>query len=201
MLYTTLPGFLGASAASGLLKYTLDHQERLTAPGVGPTSAVRAEIRRSRTLGDQIGGYETMLRQRVLAVVPELIERLGVTAFAPTGVEVELVAHEHGAFYKRHVDLYTGGDRQVMRSDRLISVVYYFNREPRAFAGGELRIYPEPWARQGGPEHYDIAPANDLAVAFPSWVPHQVMPIDCASRRLEDARFAINCWVLRALPA
>jgi Rps23 Pro-64 3,4-dihydroxylase Tpa1-like proline 4-hydroxylase len=43
----------------------------------------------------------------------------------------------------------------------------------------------------------DIEPANDTLVFFPSWYPHEVLPVSCPSGRFEDSRFAINCWVHR----
>jgi Rps23 Pro-64 3,4-dihydroxylase Tpa1-like proline 4-hydroxylase len=40
----------------------------------------------------------------------------------------------------------------------------------------------------------DIEPGQNRLVAFPSWAPHEVMPISCPSRRFIDSRFAVNCW-------
>jgi Rps23 Pro-64 3,4-dihydroxylase Tpa1-like proline 4-hydroxylase len=37
-----------------------------------------------------------------------------------------------------------------------------------------------------------------LRGSFPSWAPHEVMPISCPSKRFTDSRFAINYWVYRA---
>ena len=40
----------------------------------------------------------------------------------------------------------------------------------------------------------DIDPVHDSLVFFPSWLPHEVLPVSCPSRRFMDSRFAIHCW-------
>jgi hypothetical protein len=82
--------------------------------------------------------------------------------------------------------------RPGMTNYRVISAVYYFHRLPKSFSGGVLRIHPIG----GEPASFvDIEPANDKLIFFPSWVPHEVMPVVCPSGRFEDSRFALNCWV------
>jgi SM-20-related protein len=79
----------------------------------------------------------------------------------------------------------------------VLSGVYYFHAEPKAFTGGALRLY----AIGGQGERYvDIEPTHNSLLMFPSWAPHEVMPVRCPSRRFVDSRFAINCWVHRAKP-
>jgi Rps23 Pro-64 3,4-dihydroxylase Tpa1-like proline 4-hydroxylase len=109
----------------------------------------------------------------------------------PSSYEIELVAHGDGAFFSRHIDTYT-----TRKSQRVISGVYYFHRQPKAFSGGELRLYGLTKGDQTGP-FVDVIPENDTLVTFPSWYPHEVLPVRCPSGRLEDSRFAVNCWIMR----
>ena len=53
-------------------------------------------------------------------------------------VELELVAHNDGAFYARHIDTATGEDSNQVR---VLSGVYYFHAKPKAFTGGALRLF------------------------------------------------------------
>jgi len=43
----------------------------------------------------------------------------------------------------------------------------------------------------------NIEPGRNGPLMFPSWAPHEVMPVNCPSGRFADSRFAINCWVYR----
>jgi hypothetical protein len=45
----------------------------------------------------------------------------------------------------------------------------------------------------------DIEPEYDTLVFFPSWSPHEVLPVHVPSGRFMDSRFDINCWIHRAL--
>ncbi|ROZ66372.1 2OG-Fe(II) oxygenase [Ramlibacter sp. WS9] len=199
MSHYLIPGLLGPDAASGLLNYAIANEARFQETTVGTDARVKHTARRSRLLTD-IGPYRDMIEKRVAKAVPELIDRLGLTPFQATGFEVELVAHGDGAFYRRHIDVFTGSDRAPgdAAADRLISLVYYLHREPKGFSGGELRLYPQIRPTDISPEGgIDVVPQHDMAVAFSSWLPHEVRAVTCPTGQFGDARFAVNCWVLR----
>jgi Rps23 Pro-64 3,4-dihydroxylase Tpa1-like proline 4-hydroxylase len=80
-----------------------------------------------------------LFRQRLLDFVSTLIRDLRVTPFEPSMIELELVANNDGAFFSRHIGTFTGDGRKA--SDRVLSAVYYFHTEPKAFAGGAPRFY------------------------------------------------------------
>jgi SM-20-related protein len=73
--------------------------------------------------------------------------------------------------------------------------VYYFFSEPKAFNGGALRLYAIGGNSQQS--FIDIEPERNSLLVFPSWAPHEVMPVHCPSGRFVDSRFAINCWLYR----
>jgi SM-20-related protein len=138
-----------------------------------------------------------VIKQRVLEEVPGLFNTLGLLPFALGEVEIELVAHGHGAFFNNHIDTITGYGRTPEGHDRIISLVYYFFREPQAFTGGDLRLTPLPFMGGGMHRSIDLPVMQDRAIAFPSWLPHEVLPVVCPSVDFQDYRFAVNCWVLR----
>lgn len=193
--YVVLRNFLDEETVTGLLEHALSRQSDFTPTRVVANS-VNPEVRVSTGLRN-LGGYRQLLKTRILGLVPELIARLQVTPFETPKLETELVAHGDGAFYKRHVDTQTARYDDVNQI-RVLSGVYYFHAEPKAFSGGALRLY----AIGGKPEEdfVDVEPARNSLLIFPSWAPHEVMPVSCPSGRFVDSRFAINCWVLRGKP-
>ena len=80
--------------------------------------------------------------------------------------------------------IFTGQDRK--NADRLISLVYYFYKEPKAFTGGVLRLLRlYPGIDYASDEQViDIVPAQDMAVAFSSWMSHEVMRVSEEIERL-----------------
>jgi SM-20-related protein len=128
-------------------------------------------------------------RSSKLKQLASMYEHLGYKLSDPVSIELEMVAHGDGAFFLRHADTVI---RPEMTSYRAISAIYYFHWLPKLFSGGVLRLYSI-----GGKEgtFVDIEPTNDRLIFFPSWFPHEVMPVVCPSGRFEDSRFSINCWV------
>ena len=117
-----------------------------------------------------------------------------MTPFEPYKVELELVTNNEGAFFKPHIDTFMANARKA--SDRVLSVVYYFYAEPKAFSGGALRLYAFGTQEDDG-KFADVEPEQNTLVAFPSWALHEVLPVSCPSRRFSDSRFNVNCWVHR----
>ena len=134
--------------------------------------------------------YE-VLAGRVRAMAPELFERLGMKPVAVAHCELELTAYNDGAFFRPHIDTVTGAQRG--ESDRVLSGVYYFHREPKGFSGGALRLHP--FGGAGADGAIDIEPVQNALLFFPSWARHEVSPVVCPSGRFADSRFAINCWL------
>jgi len=134
-------------------------------------------------------------------ILDDVFEALGCARFAPSEFEIEMVAHGHGAFFKQHIDTLTGdtvaGDgNEDRRPSRVVSMVYYFCATPARFSGGQLRLNSLAASGETG-TYVDIEPVNDTALFFPSWFPHEVLPVVCESGQFMDSRFAINCWVYK----
>ncbi len=184
---------LSADDLSELLAFAVAHETAFAPTGVGNTGAgtpgLNPKVRISRGLSAE---HFTPWRDRIEAIVapllPGILSDLGMKAFAIARYEIELVRHNDGDYYRRHIDTHTGPSD---RARRAISLVYYFNAEPKAFTGGALRLY----ALNRNDVFVDIEPERNRLVAFASWVPHEVMPVSCPSGRFGDSRFAINCWV------
>ena len=110
-------------------------------------------------------------------------------------VELEVTAHRSGDFFVPH------RDNGYARSDsRLVSFAYYFHREPKGFAGGELLLYDTCIAT----DHYRAAvfsriePINNSLVFFPSGYFHEILPVCANGNAFDNARFTVNGWLHRA---
>ena len=198
--YRVYRGFLDSAAHASLLAWALENEMKFENSLVLRGFKQDEErddpsVRKSVRVGD-FGPMRAVFRRRLLNFVPTLIADLRVTSFEPSGVELELVANNDGAFFKRHVDTFMGS-RQA--SDRVLSTVYYFHAEPRAFSGGALRLYSFDTKEDEG-NFADVQPEQNMLLAFPSWAWHEVLPVNCPSRRFSDSRFNVNCWVHRHSP-
>jgi SM-20-related protein len=188
-------GFLGEVVASRIMDFATANECRFIPSGLGVPAdkIIDPTMRRSRRM--RLGEMRGELKERFGAVLPEAVAALGMPVFDLASLELELVAHEDGAFFRRHIDTYTG-PRSLPR-ERMISAVYYVHNRPKAFTGGDLRLHSIVPAEAGG-SFFDIAVEHDMLLLFPSWLPHEVLPVSVPSGRFADARFAINCWYHRS---
>lgn len=195
--YLMLRDFLDEETAAGLFDFVLAHEAAFEPTLVGRLreEGYRPEVRASVGTRD-LGPYRQVFRDRLRALLPELIERLGTTPVVEPKFELQLVAHNDGAFYKRHIDTQTARERDHIR---VLSCVYYFHARPKPFSDGAFRLYAigDPCRET----FIDIEPGHNTALVFPAWAPHEVMPVSCPSGRFSDSRFAVNCWVYRKRPA
>ena len=187
--FRVLDDFLDAAEVERLLAYVAGCEAAFTATQVGHSAAARLDpaIRVSRSI-DELGPFRPLLRDRLRGMSEALTAELKLSPFRAARVELELVAHGDGAFYRRHIDTQTVTERSHVR---VLSGVYYFHRQPKRFTGGALRLY----AIGDAARFTDIEPIHNTLVAFPSWAPHEVRPVRCPSGQFMDSRFAINCWL------
>jgi Rps23 Pro-64 3,4-dihydroxylase Tpa1-like proline 4-hydroxylase len=193
-----ISNWLGPQMRTRLLDYAQAHCDSFSVTGVGRGEHKRVDLtlRRSMRL-KQLGDLEGELQARARETLPAMFERLGAARFEPSKLELEMVAHGDGAFYAKHRDTNVFSNAgAAFGNRRIISAVYYFHSIPKSFSGGVLRIYSFTDNNDTG-SFVDIEPTNDSLVFFPSWFPHEVLPVTCPSGRFEDSRFAINCWVRR----
>src|SRR5471032_3330933 len=108
-----VPDFLAPESVAALLDYVQRHEAEFQPTGVGATATpmVNHEIRRSSGLR-ALGQFRPLLKARLLELAPALIAQLRLSAFEISRVELQLVAHGDGAFYKRHIDTETGGETE-----------------------------------------------------------------------------------------
>jgi len=189
--YRVVNDFLDEDSVDGLLRLTLSReaQFRKTTIGTGDAARLAPDVRMSLCLRP-LEDLQPLFVPRLRELASRVAGDMGLSVVDELLIELELVAHGDGAFYKRHIDTQTGGDAT---SRRVLSGVYYFNHQPKGFSGGALRLY----AVGADKRFFDIEPAHNSFVVFPSWAPHEVMPVSCPSGEFIHSRFAVNCWMRR----
>ncbi|MBU0724712.1 MAG: 2OG-Fe(II) oxygenase [Alphaproteobacteria bacterium] len=181
--------FLGPDLIARLLAHVEAKRDAFTPTQIS-SGKIDPDIRVSWLLRD-LGGLRDALAARFLAIMDPMIADLRLSPFDLGRLEMEIVAHGDGAFYRRHIDTQTGAADRA--TDRALTSVLYFHAEPQNYSGGELRLHSILPLEEGGC-FLDIMPEQDMLLLFPSWAPHEVRPISCPSGAFMDQRFAINCW-------
>ena len=209
--YAQFFDFMSESDQSRLLDWALSNAGRfkpatVTKGRIDSKGRLDPESRIALTTRE-LASVEPLVRQPLLDVLDDAIARTGTGGSRPTSLELEIAAHGDGAHFAPHLDIPIGAKRKPLASepgfDRIISAVYYFYAEPRAFSGGSLRLYRfgcEPQENGADANNYvDIEPVQNSLVVFPSWATHEVRRVSCPSGDFRDYRFALNCWYCRPL--
>jgi SM-20-related protein len=187
--YIVLRDFLDEETITGLLNYTVSRQwdfapTRLASHAVDPSFRISLGLR-------DLGKFKQILKTKMQDLVPSFVTKMRTASIEEPKFEFELVAHGDGAFYKRHID--TAIADQDINPLRVLSGVYYFNAEPKAFTGGALRLHAI--GGKEGENFVDIEPIRNSLLVFLAWAPHEILPVSCPSKRFIDSRFAISCWI------
>lgn len=185
-----LPGWLGEAEAARLLAYTLAAEGRFAPTKLADQGAGRldAVVRQSSVLKD-LGAFAGPLRRKALALQSGLETAFDMAHTPANSTQMEMVAHGDGAFYRPHIDTFTG-DEYTPGGRRRLTMVYYLHRRPRRFTGGRLRMFD-----LGGTETIEIEPTHDSLLVFPSAARHEVETVSCPDGAFGDGRFAVNIWL------
>jgi Rps23 Pro-64 3,4-dihydroxylase Tpa1-like proline 4-hydroxylase len=188
-----LDEFLAPQELDELVNYALQHEAEFQSSAVvspsGDPGTLDYSHRRSRVLMD-LGKHEQVILERIRGVLPSVLERLGVEEFPITNVEAQITASNDGDFFGAHCD-----DSQELIASRRITFVYFFQREPRPFEGGELRLHDSSGSDAHAESYQKIVPQANQIVFFPCSVLHEITAVECPSRAFADSRFTLNGWL------
>jgi excisionase family DNA binding protein len=193
--------FLAKKELRGLIKYVLTHEtdftESTVIPDGVPEAANDPSYRKSRVLYE-LGEYETLMKDRLLALLPEVLKVFNREAFPISHIDTQITASNDGDFFKVHQD-----NSSIEPLDiplREFSFVHYFNSEPKAFSGGQLRFYDSDDGDDQSSEKSRtraITPSQNTLVLFPSSYDHEVLPVRCPTGKFANSRFTLNGWIIR----
>jgi Rps23 Pro-64 3,4-dihydroxylase Tpa1-like proline 4-hydroxylase len=168
--FAILDEFLAPQELRRILEFVAKQQRRFEPSEVVPDGDGKdldPEYRRSHVLYE-LGEHKSIVVRRVKAYLPHILRRLDLRPFRVAGSEAQITASNHGDFFHPHTD-----NAQKPIRKRVLTFVYYCHNEPKAFRGGELRIY-------------DSRKVNEVTT------------VECQSRKFADSRFTLNGWLRRA---
>jgi SM-20-related protein len=185
--YAVCKNFLPPAAHADLLQFVASAEGDFVDSTV---STGDPEYRQSKIL-HHFPRLAGLFRERLRVAAPQILQAIGMAPFDITQIECQLTAHNHGNYFKRHND---NGSPDT--ATRVLSYVYYFNREPKAFDGGLFRLFSGDALDDGG-RSVDIEPENNSILFFASQLLHEVTPVTCPSQQFMDGRFTVNGWFRR----
>lgn len=179
--YVILDDFLEKSQANQLREIFEKRleQEKLKKAGIGESES---KIINDSIRGDKIYWLDTNtnseLERNFLNKIEDVMSILNRYCFLSlSDYEFHYAHYKPGTFYKRHLDQFKG------KKNRLISSVFYMNKNWKQDDAGQLRIYKEN-------SHIDIEPIFNRLVLFKSdVVEHEVL-------KTFVHRYSITGWML-----
>ncbi|MCC5641469.1 2OG-Fe(II) oxygenase [Nostoc sp. CHAB 5824] len=189
--YIQIDNFLKPEEHKHLIKYVLEKESAFLPSN---TSTNDINYRQSMVIYS-FPEFSELILKRIQAMIPDIMSKLNLPSFSVSQIESQLTAHNHGNYYKIHND--NGSPETATRE---ITYVYYFNREPKQFSGGELLIYDSKIENNfyvNAESFKTIEPRNNSIVFFISRYMHEVKPVICPSKAFADSRFTINGWIRR----
>lgn len=186
-----LDGFLSGAEVAWLMELAFAAEDRFVASQV---SDAKEDYRRSLVLGAP-DALKQLFVGKITAAMPQVMPQLRLGRFSLGTIDCQVTASIDGSYFRAHTD---AGANDTYK--RQLTYVYYFNREPKGFAGGELRIYDDT-IRNGKLAATDsfqtVEPRHNSIVFFQAAVMHEVMPVSVPSKQFRDARFTVNGWIER----
>ena len=189
--YAQIDNFLTPAEKNKLIKYVLAKESEFISTS---TSTNAEDYRRSMVL-HSFPEFSELMVNRIKKILPDVLRKLNLPSFSIGEIEAQLTMHNDNNFYKLHND---SGSPDT--ATRFFTYVYYFNREPKAFSGGELQIYDSKVENNfyvAADSFRTVEPRNNSIVFFLSRYMHEVLPVSCPSKAFADSRFTINGWVRR----
>ena len=189
--FVQIDGFLSDAEVAWLMQLTFAAESRFVRSRV---SDARDDYRHSLMLGAPHEVWQLMTG-KIKAAMPEVMPQLRLGNFPIGNIDCQITASIDGSYFKAHTD---AGSNETYK--RQFTYVYYFNREPKGFMGGELRLYDDT-IRNGKLAATDsfqvVEPRHNSIVFFQAAVMHEVMPVSMPSKQFRDARFTVNGWIER----
>jgi Rps23 Pro-64 3,4-dihydroxylase Tpa1-like proline 4-hydroxylase len=189
--YIQIDDFLIPSEHQALIDYVLQRESDFVPT---TTSTGAADYRKSVVL-HFFPEFSELIMQQIRTALPDVLSQLRLPLFTASQIESQLTAHNDGNYYKVHND---NGSPET--ATRMLTYVYYFYREPKAFSGGELLLYDSTIENNyyvQAESFQTVEPRNNSIVFFPSHYMHEVLTVVCPSRAFVDSRFTVNGWVRR----
>jgi SM-20-related protein len=188
-LFVQYLNFLSHSENKEIYNHTLQIENQFANATVLSDAKEFADWRKAKIVfNETFGGYVELFKDKVLQKHTEVCNSLGIPAVLNYDIDVQLTAHNDGDYFKEHTDC---GHEET--NNRVLTFVYYFNKEPKPFSGGELLI------NEGN--KVLIEPENNMIVFFNPNHRHAVQTVHCQENIFSNSRFTLNGWILEKFPS
>ena len=137
-------------------------------------------IRDARTTYPQLCAA---LIQAMYEAVPDAVKACGVPEFQPTGIEICQTLYHHGGYFVWHDDM--NDFANAFRIDRRMTFVFYLNRTPKLFTGGDLEFL----------DGVTVEAQNNRLLMFEPMQVHRVQPVECWTADPLDGRWTFTGWI------
>lgn len=146
------------------------------------------EQNRTNLVNYDTGASGPLIRTLIEQQFNAICARLNMPVFPLTLFQLKFASYRHGDYFGVHQD------NSSRNPDRRISFIYYFNREPKPYRGGDLILYdsrfsPRAYLRS---QYTRIIPQNNSMIFFPSEYFHEVLPIESENREFMHSRFTLS---------
>jgi SM-20-related protein len=188
-----LDGFLGKDELDWLRDTVFAAEQRFQSSS---TNDNKKDYRQSMVL-DAPDEVMRLIVGKIRAAMPEVMTKLKLPTFTVGHIECQVTASTDGSYFLVHTDR---GYSEI-DATRQLSYVYYFNREPKRFAGGELRVYDDQIRNNKlarADSFHIFEPRSNSIVFFHAAIMHEVSQVHVPSKDFRDSRFTVNGWIHRA---
>ena len=196
--FVRMTNFLPPGECDRLLALGLAARERFVPAQMGTHAATRVDPDVRITLeADERTLAEAWprLAPKIKSLTPRILARLRMDDSGRYVITMGMRVYPEGGFYAPHRDR----SAHAWWRERRFSFVYFFNRQPPRFSGGDLLLYDTD-ADAGNFSYRDfsrIVPFRNSIVFFPSSCGHQVTPVQCETDDFGDWRWVMNGHVCR----
>jgi len=122
-------------------------------------------------------------RERVVDLLPEAIEKVGIPDFDLEFLEMHATLYHHGGHFMWHTD--RNGYDGLPVATRRLSWCLYMHSDPRMFTGGELEFV----------DGTIVESAHNRLVFFDPLQQHRVRAVECYSADFIHGRWALFGWL------
>jgi SM-20-related protein len=186
--------FLSLVELNALMNYVKERRLDFKTSEVFDPDHKDDSYRRSKVLMDA-GPFHKLFQERLMFYLPRILRALDHPAFEVKRIEAQITASNDGDYFRIHND-----NTHANWPSREITYVYFFHREPKPFAGGDLVLYDTPLEAQGVSklrERRRVTPRQNAIIFFKSSILHEILPMRCRDNTFDTSRFTLNGWLHR----
>jgi len=184
-----IDNFLSSNLVPELLSHTIEHEKKFRMANVGSNNPEYISDRRLTHVCFEMGAFKAYFLDYIIDNLIHFKTLLNIPDFNLDKIEIKITNHLNGGFFQPHAD----NKAMFGDSKRVVSWLYYFHQNPKAFEGGELLAFDSNIDLQeyNAYKFTKIDPINNRLVVFPSCFYHAVTPTLLADNQFSNGRMAV----------